>query len=76
MRYERYSKAKTVGQSLALGAYPIDWIYDYEHGFIKAGLHVIEAVLIVMNECNLESRSDMSSTLSDQRCYFQYSCYC
>ncbi|CAE7161923.1 unnamed protein product [Symbiodinium pilosum] len=35
LRYEKYSKAKTVGQSLALGAYPIDWIYDYEHGFIK-----------------------------------------
>ena len=31
-----WMEAKTVGQSLALGSYPIDWIYDYEHGFIKA----------------------------------------
>ncbi|CAE7718191.1 pgsA [Symbiodinium sp. CCMP2592] len=35
--------AKTVGQSLALGSYPIDWIYDYEHGFIKVlGGHIRE----------------------------------
>ncbi|CAE7031519.1 unnamed protein product, partial [Symbiodinium microadriaticum] len=43
IRYEKYSKAKTVGQSLALGSYPIDWIYDYEHGFIKVlGGHIRE----------------------------------
>ncbi|OLP84885.1 hypothetical protein AK812_SmicGene34186 [Symbiodinium microadriaticum] len=35
IRYEKYSKAKTVGQALKLGSYPIDWCFDYEHGFIK-----------------------------------------
>ncbi|CAE7590579.1 unnamed protein product [Symbiodinium natans] len=35
LRYERYAKAKTIGQSLALGSKPIDWCYDFEHGFIK-----------------------------------------
>jgi len=35
IRYEKYAKAKTVGEALALGSYPIDWCYDYEHGFIK-----------------------------------------
>jgi len=35
VRYEKYGKATTVGQSLAAGSYPIDWCYDFEHGFIK-----------------------------------------
>lgn len=35
VRYEKYAKAKNVGEALALGSYPIDWCYDYEHGFIK-----------------------------------------
>eukprot|EP00746_Dinoflagellata_sp_MGD_P162216 gnl/MRDRNA2_/MRDRNA2_89670_c0_seq1.p1 gnl/MRDRNA2_/MRDRNA2_89670_c0~~gnl/MRDRNA2_/MRDRNA2_89670_c0_seq1.p1 ORF type:complete len:674 (+),score=156.91 gnl/MRDRNA2_/MRDRNA2_89670_c0_seq1:198-2024(+) len=35
VRYEKYAVATTVGESLALGSYPIDWCYDYEHGFIK-----------------------------------------
>jgi len=35
IRYEKYSKAKTIGQALKLGSYPIDWCFDYEHGFIK-----------------------------------------
>jgi len=35
LRYEIYSKATTVAQALKLGSWPIDWCYDYEHGFIK-----------------------------------------
>jgi len=35
VRYEKYAAATTVGQALELGSYPIDWCYDYEHGFIK-----------------------------------------
>lgn len=35
LRYERYSKAKTVGEALKLGSYPVDWCWDYERGFIK-----------------------------------------
>lgn len=35
VRYEKYSKAKTVAQALKLGSWPLDWVFDYEHGFIK-----------------------------------------
>jgi len=35
VRYEEYAKAKTVGDALKRGSYPLDWCYDYEHGFIK-----------------------------------------
>lgn len=35
VRYERYSKAKTVGQSLAKGSLPADWCWDLERNFIK-----------------------------------------
>jgi len=35
LRYEKYSKAKTVGAALRLGSYPADWCWDYERGFIK-----------------------------------------
>jgi len=35
IRYEKYAKAKTVGEALNLGSYPIDWCFDYEHGFIR-----------------------------------------
>lgn len=35
VRYEEYATAKTIGECLALGSYPLDWCYDYEHGFIK-----------------------------------------
>jgi len=35
VRYEKYAKATTVGEALKLGSWPIDWCYDYEHGFIK-----------------------------------------
>jgi len=34
-RYESYSLAKTVGEALALGSYPVDWCWDYERGFVK-----------------------------------------
>ena len=40
-------QAKTVGQSLALGSYPIDWIYDYEHGFIKAQLFRLRVYRVI-----------------------------
>lgn len=35
VRYEKYAKAKTVGQALKLGSWPADWCWDYERGFIK-----------------------------------------
>ncbi|CAE8704128.1 unnamed protein product, partial [Polarella glacialis] len=35
IRYETYAKAKTIGESLKKGSFPIDWCYDFEHGFIK-----------------------------------------
>merc|ERR1711972_897935 len=35
VRYEKYSKARTVKEALKLGSWPADWCWDYEHGFIK-----------------------------------------
>lgn len=35
IRYENYAKATTIGQALKMGTFPMDWCYDYEHGFIK-----------------------------------------
>jgi len=35
LRYEKYSRAQTVGESLSLGSYPADWCWDFERGFIK-----------------------------------------
>jgi len=35
IRYEKYSKAKTVAEALKLGSWPADWCWDYERGFIK-----------------------------------------
>lgn len=35
LRYESYSKAKTVGEALRLGSYPQDWCWDYERGFLR-----------------------------------------
>eukprot|EP00928_Gymnodinium_smaydae_P046569 TRINITY_DN31025_c0_g1_i1.p1 TRINITY_DN31025_c0_g1~~TRINITY_DN31025_c0_g1_i1.p1 ORF type:complete len:546 (-),score=161.89 TRINITY_DN31025_c0_g1_i1:110-1672(-) len=41
IRYEKYSKAKTVGEALRLSTYPADWCWDLERGFIKVvGGHV------------------------------------
>lgn len=34
-RYEKYSRARTVGEALKLGTFPADWCHDYEHGFIR-----------------------------------------
>jgi len=34
-RYQKYMKAKTVGDALRLGAYPPDLLWDYERGFYK-----------------------------------------
>lgn len=35
VRYENYSKAKTVGEALKRGSFPVDWCWDIERGFIK-----------------------------------------
>lgn len=41
IRYEKYSKAKTVGEALKLSTYPVDWCWDLERGFIKVvGGHI------------------------------------
>merc|ERR1712048_77575 len=41
IRYEKYSKARTVGEALKLNTYPADWCWDYERGFIKVlGGHI------------------------------------
>jgi len=35
VRYEKYSKARTVKEALKLGSWPADWCWDYERGFIQ-----------------------------------------
>lgn len=41
IRYEKYSKATTVGEALRLSTYPADWCWDLERGFIKVvGGHI------------------------------------
>merc|ERR1719199_1765851 len=41
IRYEKYSRARTVGEALKLNTYPADWCWDYERGFIRVlGGHV------------------------------------
>merc|ERR1719482_2512004 len=35
VRYEKYSKAKTVGEALKFGSWPVDWCWDIERGYIK-----------------------------------------
>ena len=35
VRYERYSKSKTVGEALKNGSWPCDWCWDIERGYIK-----------------------------------------
>merc|ERR1712113_1150548 len=35
VRYEKYSNATTIGEALKKGSWPMDWVYDYEHGFLK-----------------------------------------
>lgn len=34
VRYEKYAKAKTAGEALKKGAWPADWCWDYERGFL------------------------------------------
>lgn len=34
-RYEKYMKAKNVGEAIRLGAYPVDLLWDFERGFYK-----------------------------------------
>jgi len=41
LRYEQYSKAKTVGEALGLSSYPADWCWDFEHGYLRVvGGHI------------------------------------
>lgn len=35
IRYEQYSKARTVGEALKFGTYPVDWCWDFERGFLR-----------------------------------------
>jgi len=35
VRYESYSKSRTVGEALKNGSWPVDWCWDIERGYIK-----------------------------------------
>jgi len=35
VRYEKYSPSKTLGESFENGAWPVDWCWDIERGYLK-----------------------------------------
>jgi len=41
VRYERYMKSKTAAQALIAGAWPADWCWDYERGFIRVDMSTV-----------------------------------
>jgi len=63
IRYEKYSKAKTVGEALKLNTYPADWCWDYERGFIKVlGGHIRDEPLNI-SKCKESEISDVDKAI-------------
>jgi hypothetical protein len=63
IRYEKYSKARTVGEALKLGSYPADWCWDYERGFIRVlGGHIREEPLNT-GKCKESEISDVDRAI-------------
>eukprot|EP00746_Dinoflagellata_sp_MGD_P157675 gnl/MRDRNA2_/MRDRNA2_86284_c0_seq2.p1 gnl/MRDRNA2_/MRDRNA2_86284_c0~~gnl/MRDRNA2_/MRDRNA2_86284_c0_seq2.p1 ORF type:complete len:501 (+),score=100.00 gnl/MRDRNA2_/MRDRNA2_86284_c0_seq2:87-1589(+) len=63
VRYEKYAVAKTVGEALELGSYPLDWCFDYEHGFIKVHGPVRDEPIDISKVANPEDLTDVDNTL-------------
>lgn len=65
VRYEKYAVAKTVGEALKLGSFPLDWCFDYEHGFIKVDPKgpVRDEPIDISKVSNPEDLTDVDTTL-------------
>jgi len=61
VRYERYGKARTVGEALKLGAWPVDWCWDIERGYIRVTGGLREDPIDVV-----ELRNDAKLSLVDE----------
>jgi len=59
VRYERYSKSKTIGEALKNGSWPQDWCWDYERGYIKVSGPVRDEPLDVSEVKDLSSLTDV-----------------
>lgn len=64
VRYEQYAKAKTIGDALKLGSYPLDWCHDYEHGFINVlGGEIRDEPLDPTNVADISKLTDVDNCL-------------
>jgi len=64
VRYEVYSKAKTVAQALKLGSWPADWCWDYERGFIKVIGPVRDEPLDISKVMDEKALSDVDMAIN------------
>lgn len=63
IRYESYSKARTVGEALKLNTYPADWCWDYERGFIRVlGGHIRDEPLNI-SKCKASEISPVDKAI-------------
>lgn len=60
-RYERYKRAKTVAEARKLGAWNIDFIYDYNWGYLTVGRLVLEPKQVDLQAVEKRQRDARSS---------------
>merc|ERR1719432_175225 len=63
VRYEKYSKARTVKEALKLGSWPGDWCWDYERGFIKVRGPVRDEPIDAVNTFDYHSLTDVDRAI-------------
>lgn len=56
VRYEKYMGAKTAAQALVLGAWPADWCWDFERGFIRVDKSTLREEPIDISQVTDESK--------------------
>merc|ERR1719199_631692 len=64
VRYEKYSRARTVAEALKLGSWPADWCWDYERGFIKVVGGRIRDEPIDSSETDLQKLDEVDRILA------------
>lgn len=64
IRYEKYSKARTVKEALKLGSWPADWCWDYERGFIRVVGGRIRDEPIDSSEADTKGLDEVDSVLA------------